>query len=285
MIYILIFVLDGIVAGIIGAIIGNVVRGQSSPGFWWSFFLGPIGWIIVLLYEDLRPKCPDCRGVIVEGAARCKNCGVELIYEDPTLTIAPPIYPRVRRPIPKAHRPIPRVRSACLFALILAGAAMAQTNAPTPAEWQSIISGTELKVECLSKKPTNPAFMGCYPKLDISVKVKNNQSIPAVYNLDVSFLDRGKKGLQLQESFQRRDNQSAQISLLSGTSTNLNFHASLEHGKEEDVYSVSWFGYIVRLSAYGKPLKILASSPALDRLAKDPEKMQLLESGKTVPLK
>ena len=89
-----------------------------------------------------------------------------------------------------------------ILSISLAAATLAETNSPTPAEWQSIISGTELKVECLSKKPTNPGYMGCYPTLDINVKVKNNQSIPA-----------------------------------------------------------------------------------LDRLAKDPEKMQLLESGKTVPLK
>lgn len=52
-------------------------------------------------------------------------------------------------------------------------------------------------------------------------------------------------------------------------------------------------GYIIRASSGRTPpsgeqsrtMKVIASSPDLERLAKDPEKMQLLESGKTVPLK
>jgi hypothetical protein len=44
-------------------------------------------------------------------------------------------------------------------------------------------------------------------------------------------------------------------------------------------------GYIVRASRDRTPLKIVASSPALERLAKDPNRMAALESGATVPVK
>lgn len=40
-----------------------------------SLLLGPIGWVVVLVMPNNRPKCPDCKGDIVAGARRCKNCG------------------------------------------------------------------------------------------------------------------------------------------------------------------------------------------------------------------
>ncbi|MCX6994153.1 MAG: hypothetical protein NT011_13565 [Kiritimatiellaeota bacterium] len=44
-------------------------------------------------------------------------------------------------------------------------------------------------------------------------------------------------------------------------------------------------GYIIRASSGRTPLKVLTSSPALDRLAKDLNRMAALESGATVPVK
>ena len=105
----LIFVLDGIVMGIIGAVIGSAARGRSSAGFWWSFFLGPIGWIIVLLCADMRPKCPECRGIIETGARRCKNCGVVFISREIAIAHAPS--PNIYQPMPKIHRQVPRVKA------------------------------------------------------------------------------------------------------------------------------------------------------------------------------
>jgi len=152
-----------------------------------------------------------------------------------------------------------------------------------------------LKVDCLSKKPTNPGYMGCYPTLDINVNLKNNQSIPASYNLDVFFLDHGKtretvkgkmaagKGYKFVSTTQCRDKKSLQISLESMASTNLSFHAAVMDGKDE--LSVGWIGYIVRISAYGKPIKTVASNPALEKLANDPARMEQLAAGKSIPAK
>jgi hypothetical protein len=113
----IILIADSIVMGIIGALIGHSARRQSSPGFWWSFFLGPLGWIIVLCYSDLRPKCPECRGVIVEDASRCKNCGIELVYEqEPMISeVVSQAYipaPKIHHLKPKIRRPIPRIKRA-----------------------------------------------------------------------------------------------------------------------------------------------------------------------------
>jgi hypothetical protein len=84
--------------GLIGAVIGQA-RGRHFAGFWWGFFLGPIGWLIILLGTDARPKCPECLGVIIAGATRCKNCGAELIKRTPVPTIRP-LTPSIRRPTP-----------------------------------------------------------------------------------------------------------------------------------------------------------------------------------------
>lgn len=168
-----------------------------------------------------------------------------------------------------------------LAIVLISFSVFAQTNAPSATDWQKIVIGTDLKVDCPSKKMTSKGYDGCYLALDINVNAKNNQVNPASYKIDIVFLDRAKTNtLKEGEGIRARDKQSAQISLNAGASTNLSFRAN-------DVYygekiSVAWTGYIVRLSAHGKPIKIVASSKVLEKLAADPEKMKLLESGKIV---
>lgn len=73
-----------VVAGGVGYAIGNA-KGNGRLGFWLGLLLGLIGWGIVLVVnysKDNRPKCPECKGAIVEGARRCKNCGVVLAGSD-----------------------------------------------------------------------------------------------------------------------------------------------------------------------------------------------------------
>lgn len=148
-------------------------------------------------------------------------------------------------------------------------------------DWQSISLGTSLTVDCPSKK-SKGAEGNVYYSLDIAVKIENKQANPASYDLDIFFVavknkDAYSKGLKA------RDKKSAQISLSAGTSTNLNFHAMDEVGG--DKVTIPWTGYIVRLSAFGKPIKIVASGKDLERLATDSEKMAALEAGKIVPAK
>lgn len=65
-----------LVCGLIGYAIGNT-KGQPWGGFLFGMLLGPLGWLLTLVSGDVRPTCSECGGVIVEGARRCKNCGVE----------------------------------------------------------------------------------------------------------------------------------------------------------------------------------------------------------------
>ena len=65
-----------IIFACVGAYIGTF-RDRVTAGVWLGLFFGPLGWIITLLLEDRRLKCPECRGLIESGAWRCKNCGVD----------------------------------------------------------------------------------------------------------------------------------------------------------------------------------------------------------------
>lgn len=69
-----VFVLWGIVGPLIGTLIGQN-KGRIAAGALFGLLLGPIGWAIVALGPNLKPKCPECGGVVVPGARKCKNCG------------------------------------------------------------------------------------------------------------------------------------------------------------------------------------------------------------------
>jgi hypothetical protein len=42
------FLIILVIVWLVGAAIGQA-RGRTADGFWWAFFLGPIGWLIVIL--------------------------------------------------------------------------------------------------------------------------------------------------------------------------------------------------------------------------------------------
>ena len=72
--YILWFVLTGA----IGVAIGKHKARSGVMSAILGILLGPIGWLALAIGPDYRPQCPECRGVIVTGARRCQNCGIEL---------------------------------------------------------------------------------------------------------------------------------------------------------------------------------------------------------------
>ena len=104
MIYVLIAVALNIM---IGYFLGNT-RGAPVKGVLFSIFLGPIGWALIFALPDERPHCPECRGLVIEGARRCKNCGASLVQDHSPAVAASPR--RVARPVarPAPRRPIPR---------------------------------------------------------------------------------------------------------------------------------------------------------------------------------
>ena len=67
----------GFAGGSVGFLVGRL-RGKQRLGSAWGIALGPIGWLITLCSSDLRQRCPECRGVVVEGARRCLHCGAVL---------------------------------------------------------------------------------------------------------------------------------------------------------------------------------------------------------------
>lgn len=71
------------VGGVIGA-----SKGRPLAGAVWGLLLGPLGWILVGAGPDRRPKCPECRGDVVPGANRCKNCG-HILNAPPPAEAAP----------------------------------------------------------------------------------------------------------------------------------------------------------------------------------------------------
>ena len=66
-----------VIGGLTGALVGRA-RNRQQEGAFFGVFLGPIGWLLVLLGPDHRRVCPDCRGVVPEGASKCMHCASEL---------------------------------------------------------------------------------------------------------------------------------------------------------------------------------------------------------------
>ena len=59
--------------GLVGALCGDH-RGRRIAGFWLGIFLGPVGWVAILLGTDRR--CPHCRApLLARDASVCSACG------------------------------------------------------------------------------------------------------------------------------------------------------------------------------------------------------------------
>jgi hypothetical protein len=78
--------IDFVILWIIGALINTLIgcfigerRGRAYDGSILGFCLGPLGWIIVLVMEDKRSKCPHCASPILsESATVCARCARDL---------------------------------------------------------------------------------------------------------------------------------------------------------------------------------------------------------------
>lgn len=67
--------------GLIGALVGAAIgknKGRPEAGAIFGFLLGPVGWLLVAVGPNMLRKCPECRGVIPEGASRCMHCKAEI---------------------------------------------------------------------------------------------------------------------------------------------------------------------------------------------------------------
>jgi hypothetical protein len=77
-----------IICGMIGASIGQS-RKCGVTGFSAGLFLGPLGWLLVL-FNDQRRQCSECKGRIPDGASRCQHRGVVVETPKPLPTPPPP---------------------------------------------------------------------------------------------------------------------------------------------------------------------------------------------------
>jgi len=73
----LILALWAFIGALVGAAIGTK-KNRPEAGFLLGLFLGPIGWLLLAVGPDLRPKapaCPHCGGELVLGKTVCRHCG------------------------------------------------------------------------------------------------------------------------------------------------------------------------------------------------------------------
>ena len=59
---------------IVGCLFGKL-RAQLPGGIILAVLFGPFGWLLTLALSDRRPRCQECRGVVIPGASRCVHCG------------------------------------------------------------------------------------------------------------------------------------------------------------------------------------------------------------------
>jgi hypothetical protein len=72
------WIISAFFTGIVGYFIGER-RGRAYDGSILGFCLGPLGWIIVLVMEDKRSKCPHCASPILAASATvCARCARDL---------------------------------------------------------------------------------------------------------------------------------------------------------------------------------------------------------------
>ncbi len=65
------------IAALIGYFIGQT-KGKPLRGAIVGFLLGPVGWLLIAISPNDNPTCPYCKGTIVSGARKCKNCGTRI---------------------------------------------------------------------------------------------------------------------------------------------------------------------------------------------------------------
>lgn len=76
----------GVLLGVMvfGAAIGALVgqrKGRVGAGVAFGALVGPLGWLLVALGPDRRPKCAECGGVVAAGARKCMHCGAPVGFD------------------------------------------------------------------------------------------------------------------------------------------------------------------------------------------------------------
>lgn len=108
---IIVWIISAFFTGIVGYFIGGR-RGRAYDGSILGFCLGPLGWIIVLVMEDKRSKCPHCASpILAESATVCARCARDL--RPAPKPVAQPLPPKR---VYVAPRPVPTRTPAVITA-------------------------------------------------------------------------------------------------------------------------------------------------------------------------
>ena len=99
---------------LVGALIGKA-KGRMSGGILWSLLLGPIGWLIVAVGANTKPKCPYCKETVIQGALKCRNCGSELKSGE----VEPVSIPKVDRAASAIVRKLVIISSTVLLVIVI----------------------------------------------------------------------------------------------------------------------------------------------------------------------
>jgi RNA polymerase subunit RPABC4/transcription elongation factor Spt4 len=67
-----------LVFALVGYAIGSA-KGRTTAGLLWGALVGPIGWLVVAVGPNMKPKCSSCGGVVVKGAQKCLHCGSTML--------------------------------------------------------------------------------------------------------------------------------------------------------------------------------------------------------------
>jgi len=71
------FLISLVISAAIGALIGER-KGRLGAGALFGVLLGPLGWLIVALGPNMKPKCRACGGVLNPNAIKCVHCGSDV---------------------------------------------------------------------------------------------------------------------------------------------------------------------------------------------------------------
>jgi hypothetical protein len=71
-------IVGAVIFVVVGGFIGSLVNGHVIAGAFLGFFFGPLGWLIVALLPDTRPRCPKCKAVVSAADNACPDCKTAL---------------------------------------------------------------------------------------------------------------------------------------------------------------------------------------------------------------
>ncbi len=188
--------------------------------------------------------------------------------------------------------------------------AFGQTNAPSAGDWQNIQFGSKLSVEWTNKNAQKKTYLKTsndgirksqtedwykfdpVEKFQLKITLNNVTLTNLDYDVDVFFVRRDKIDRrwssyvgQQRYSFALINGSSETINTASDDNSHKRPKAQTDEFPAQGYGAGKLEGYIVRLSAYGKPIKTVASSSVLEKIAADPIRMEQLATGKIVPAK